>query len=586
MVYALMANGDIYTMGPVLPLHAEVPASYLNSLQAWVGERSQALEAAGKAEPGQEGSAEYASLVGRRQLQETWVAALVKQSAQEDDVVSASSPPRRRGFGLRDSPPSPPRTDDKPPPPPGYVRVHPPHLTASGGPAPGIHRPIMRQGPMLFDPAPQEVGNGDDVDEQSATDIAIVHATGDSDDESGPRVNVLAIAWSSGRVDLGVDAETSEPRWITSRDPASRDLYLPIVESTLCSFTAEDDAIALNAPNFVADPIHPDVLYVAHAFGVDALSVAPWVGQLLEGKSELPPSDVAPLVEASAQKPVVGVVTFCNITLGYGLLALASSGQLAAVEMDVRVPDRNIAAPAPLEVVAPDANSQSLLSKAFDPALPPAKDYNPKAAVRKAPDSHKPLDAITPVHLRALGEAASQVRSRADAISSASSRVEARLDLQVAEYARQLAVLKGAASSVAALRAAAARNAQRAERVLAAQNALGDRLDGVLTALMAEHRPQIGTVERRWFDELERVRTRVNGARGQPGMAARAQVLREQLGVVKPLVKEGKEEKEGELGTRQLRPLQAALGSRGDEIARLMRKMDALSVRVDAMGNE
>lgn len=297
MVYALMANGDIYTMGPVLPLHAEVPALYLASLQAWVGERSKALEAADKATPGQEGSADYASLVGRRQLQEAWVSAVVKQGAGADEPPS---PPRRRGIGLRDAPPSPPRSD-KLPPPPGFVRVHPPHLTASGGPAPGMHRPIMRQGPMLFDPAPQEVGNGDDAGEQSATDIMILHAAGDvgEGEKDGPRVNVLAIAWSGGRVDLGVDADTSEPRWITSRDPTPSDLYLPIVESVLSSFpSTEADTIALNAPVFVADPIHADVMYVAHAFGVDAISVAPWAPQLLAGSSDLAPSDVAPLVEA------------------------------------------------------------------------------------------------------------------------------------------------------------------------------------------------------------------------------------------------------------------------------------------------
>lgn len=272
-------------------------------------------------------------------------------------------------------------------------------------------------------------------------------------------------------------------------------------------------------------------------------------------------------------------MTFCNITLGYGLLALASSGQLAAVEMDVRVPDRGLAAPDPAP--APDKNSQSLLGKPFEVSLPTG-EFNPKAAIRKAPDSHKVLEAIGPQHVTALRDAAAQVKSRTHAVEEASARVEARLDLQVKEYARQLVVLRAAAASVSALRSAAARNVERAESALGAQQSLGDRLDAVLTALMAEHRPQIGAVERRWFDELERVKTRVSGARGSPGFAARAQVLKEQLGVVRPLVKTADEQAE-EYGVRQLRPLKAALGSRGDELARLMRKMDALSVRVDGM---
>lgn len=301
-VYALMANGDIYTMGPVLPLSAEVPASYLASLQAWVAESTKTLEDT-KAKPGEEGSAAYASLVGRRHLQEAWVNAVVKQGSPEDEPSTPSTPstpPRRHGFGLRDLTPSSPQSD-KPPPPPGFIRVHPPHLTESGGPAPGMHRPVARQGPLLFSPAPEEVGNGDDIDEQSAADIAILHAAGDvpEGEVASAHVNVLAIAWSSGRVDLGIDADGCEPRWITSRDPAPTDLYLHIVESVLSSFpSSEPDAIALNAPAFVADPIHSDVVYVSHAFGVDAVSVAPWVTQLLAGESELSPSDVAPLVEA------------------------------------------------------------------------------------------------------------------------------------------------------------------------------------------------------------------------------------------------------------------------------------------------
>ncbi|BEJ14075.1 hypothetical protein CspHIS471_0312490 [Cutaneotrichosporon sp. HIS471] len=580
MVYALMANGDIYTMGPVLPSSADVPASYLASLQAWVAEGLKQLENA-KAKPGEQGSAEYASLLGRRQLQEAWVSAVVKQGSPDDEPSTPSTPPRRRGFGLRDAPPCPPQPD-KPPPPTGFVRVHPPHMTGTGGPAPGMHRPLARQGPLLFNPAPQEVGNGGDIDEQSATDITILHAAGDvpEGEVADARVNVLAIAWSSGRVDLGIAADECEPRWITSRDPAPTDLYLHIVESVLSAFpSSEPDAIALNAPLFVADPIQSDVMYVEHAFGVDAVSVVPWVTQLLAGESKLPPCDVAQLVEASPSNPVVGVVTFCNITLGYGLLALASSGQLAAVEMDVRVPDRGLAAPDPAP--APDKNSQSLLDKPFEVSLP-TTEYNPKAAIRKAPDSHKVLEAIGPAHVTALRDAASQIKAHTHAVEEASTKIEARLDLQVREYARQLVVLRAAAASVCALRSAAVRNAERAEAALDAQQSLSDRLDNVLTALMAEHRPQIGAIERRWFDELERIRARVNGTRGSPGFAPRAQVLKEQLGVVRPLVKTVNAREE-EYGARQLRPLQAALGSRGDELARLMRKMNALSVRVEEM---
>jgi nucleoporin NUP82 len=296
MVYALMANGDIYTMGPVLPLHAEVPATYLQSLQAWMEEKERQLDA-------DDGSAAHAALVGRTALQMAWVNAVVRQAGGEEDK-DHSAPPR--GYGLRDPSPPPPVTS-RPPPPPGMVRVHPPHLSESGGPAPGVHRPLMRQGPLLLDPAPQEVGNGDDVDEQMATDLAIIRARGDKEkkeggDSDGQRINVLAIAWSGGRVDLGVEVTPPEPRWMSSRDPGGVDLYLPVIESVLVTFpqNADYEAIAANAPVFVPDTIHPDVVYLQHSFGIDAISVAPWIGQLLSGDDdELERSDVACLVEVS-----------------------------------------------------------------------------------------------------------------------------------------------------------------------------------------------------------------------------------------------------------------------------------------------
>lgn len=303
MVYGLMANGDTYSIGPVLPLHAEVPASYIASLRAWVAERSKQLKKSAEAAsaPGQVGSAEHAALVGRVALQSAWVENLAHQaevqSSQEEE--KNSTPSKRRGFGLRDPSPTPP-TSDSPPPPPGFVRVHPPHLTARGGPAPGMHRPLLRQGPLLIDPAPQEVGNSVLVDEQSATDIIVLRVGAEGDAETDEKVNVIATAWSGGRVDLCIEQDVPEPRWITSRDPAPADVVLSLVESVLVSINSSDvDALQSNAPHFVLDPFHADVVYLAHTFGVDAISVAPWVGKLFDGDGELPPSDVACLVETT-----------------------------------------------------------------------------------------------------------------------------------------------------------------------------------------------------------------------------------------------------------------------------------------------
>lgn len=275
--------------------------------------------------------------------------------------------------------------------------------------------------------------------------------------------------------------------------------------------------------------------------------------------------------------------------------------------MDFRVQDRGTSAPPPepeeVKAAEPreEADSQSLLGKPFDlkalqseisasPAV-----FNPRAAVRKVAGANKPLATVGPEELRALAEAASQVHARAAAVRKAAGATERRTDLAAAEYQRQLKVLGDAAARTADVRTQAAHNTARIQGMAEEQAALGRRLDAVLTAMMAQYRPQIGQVERKWFDELERIRQRVDGGaavRTRSALAHRAQVLSEQLDIVRPQAEARlKAEQAGAggdadapgatYGAKQLRPLQNALSERSDELARLMRKLETLTVRVD-----
>jgi nucleoporin NUP82 len=162
MVYVLIANGDLYTMGPVMPIHAEIPLRYLQGLKAFTDARLKQSKHAGDV---------FSDEGARATLQAQWVDGLVRQVKKVEGKQGE------------------------------VVRLHPPHLTETGGPAPGLHRSVMLQGPVIFSPGSQEVGAADDED--AASDLAMVE-------------DMLAIAWSGGRVDLGV-RRTIEPRWISSR---------------------------------------------------------------------------------------------------------------------------------------------------------------------------------------------------------------------------------------------------------------------------------------------------------------------------------------------------------------------------------
>ncbi|WWC92973.1 uncharacterized protein L201_007936 [Kwoniella dendrophila CBS 6074] len=613
MVYVLIANGDIYTMGPILPLHTEMPIQYLQGLKAYSEGKlskiqNEARDVFGASEAG----------LGRATFQSQWVESLVKQvklveeakqNSPYNEVVESPVSRRTSLLGRSTSTRSNDTATTRARPAEGTVRIHPPHLTESGGPASGAHRTLLRQGPLLYSPAPQDIGNGDEDAEQAATDLLVYEAS-TSENQKSEKETIFAIAWSGGRVDIGIEVEKPEPRWMSSRDPSTSTLTVPIIESVLLPFPQADfESIDSNAPGFVADPLYSDVIYVQHSFGIDSINIKSWLEALdKENAEELPASKVKRHVESggSPVKPIVGVVNFCNINLGYGLVALASSGQAAFVELDLRVADSVATIPAAANTVksvkATDPDAQSLLlakpldfDKLLNSIRNPSTPYNPLAILRqRISDSSKPTTSITPDHLRVLGEISGQVRNRTQSLRTASQNVENRLDLQVKELQRQIKLLKECQAKVSTLKRNLA--IQRAEELLNKQEQLSTKLDGLVNKLSEEFKPEVGEQERKWFDELERLKLRVRGGSGivskGKALTTKKQILQEQLFAIKPAILESRARQEEEdaqeqnqnYGSKQLKPLEAALGARSEELRRLIRRMEILDMRVDSYG--
>ena len=167
-------------MGPIIPLKALVPIEWIQSLRLAVERESLGIE------------------------MENWVDNLVKQvreseERKKDDQERYHSPSRQRRVSIGEEEDG---VEE------GKVKLHPPHLTFSGGPAPGRHVPLSRQGPIMYDPAPQEIGA--DIDEDVASDILFFGANEDGD-------AVMAVCWAGGRVDLGVIVDPLLPRWQDSK---------------------------------------------------------------------------------------------------------------------------------------------------------------------------------------------------------------------------------------------------------------------------------------------------------------------------------------------------------------------------------
>ncbi|KAK4686952.1 nucleoporin NUP82, partial [Tremellales sp. Uapishka_1] len=567
MVYVLLGNGDVFLMGPILPFQSEIPLSFLRNLKCYTETRLRR----------EKGS-------GRLRMQDQWVDAVLRQvdeareSESEIDILvsrrhTESGSPEKRKLEMEME------IEKK-------VLIRPPHLTEAGEPVPGLQKTLLRQGPIIFEPSPDEITNEDEDEEQVAVDLVLFQPLDDT--------VVLSIAWSGGRVDLGLVVEKPEPRWLSVRDNTPSDLLVPIIESVLLPLpTLDPESIAANAPVFSRDPIHKDVIYVQHAVGVDAICVSPWAVEVQdrlesEEEGEWSPSEVVRLVESASTKPkpIVGIVSFCNITLGYGLLALASTNQLAAVELDFRMVKSSDPASFGPETDTEDADAihdeQSLLSQPVDFDVS-SEPFNPKLAIRGT-DS-KPLSTITPAHLRTVGELVSLFHQRISSIRKSSQLVQHRLDIQISEYQRQVKMLTESSRKIRDVRDVNRDTTDRAERLLDEQEKLMGRLERVIAVMTAEYKPEVGPVERRWFEELERLKLRVAG--GKRSMMSRAAVLKEQLDVVRPYVGEGiaeVDEGAGNYGSKQLRPLEMALSARSTEIKRLMGKMEALNIKVESAG--
>jgi nucleoporin NUP82 len=193
-VTVLIANGDVYTMNPILPLRAEIPLRYLQGLKSYVKQRRR------KAEDEQDGY-----MIDQVDNWDSWVGSLIKQYKEGSKVEESPNKSFRHSTAGAE------RGDKQ-----DTVKVHPPHLTPTGGPATGSHKGLARQGPVIFSPAPQESDDGDE--ENYASDITIMTVSPvDGEEDEGianEEIRVLSIAWSSSRVDLGLYTGLSEPSWV------------------------------------------------------------------------------------------------------------------------------------------------------------------------------------------------------------------------------------------------------------------------------------------------------------------------------------------------------------------------------------
>ncbi|KAG0038674.1 hypothetical protein BGZ82_011253 [Podila clonocystis] len=410
----------------------------------------------------------------------------------------------------------------------------------------------LRQGPFLYQPAPIEL----DDDDNRAYDILCLETEA---------TDILAIAHSSGRVDISIVLDRPSPRWGLPRQPKSgygltddddddeddlpvvgmyESLDLGLLKVFGNTSVAKSGAHGLqearlcisNHPVLVADSMYGDTFYVYHEMGAHCISIRPWLGtltQIYEDLNKNPTCDVesqlAAFYKASVKSdmgsvvttrptrsspaaPIIGFSVVADPYLEYSLLLLTSSLQLTGLELSPRP-----------RSLSPELNSSSSSSAAtitveeknkYQPTLPLPMFENqgglmsmnglplqPKIVFPPGVGAAKII--TTEDNLKFLGKMVLGIRESLREVYTACDLAQQRLVAQEGEYARQVEKVDKEHDRVEDV--LSPKNQQQATRLdgqIALQRKLIARADELLQKLNESPEPELSPAEKEWSVDL------------------------------------------------------------------------------------
>ncbi|KAJ9097753.1 hypothetical protein QFC21_004791 [Naganishia friedmannii] len=477
-VYGLIANGDVWALCPFLPSRCSLPESYVDALNVFLQYKANQLLAE---KPIKETSDVFRDAHIRR---------LAAQRRFADILASQIIAQKSSGTGMGND---------------GTGQTY--TITLPNSKYLNDSKPLKRQGPFLFKPAPEELAlsaeTGPNV-EGVASDIKVLPGTGahvassgrvKDDDEalqsisSGSGVGVVAIAWKDGRVDICLEVAKVEALWAEEDLEEEHDTpcfavyesidlgLLPEIKNApghTGSIASRYSILVNDPPSIITDPLDELTFYVAHALGVHRVYVAPWMDALTATLAEDEEekldqfwesgvkSDNTWAIDAldqrriAANEAVTGAAVVSDLRIGATLISMTASRHVVALDLMVTAPS------APDQLMTPTKVQDSPRKPAYTSLLAQqAYDVRPEnfdrilasLQVRSmvSPGKGKqPIQSITVDDLRLFAQITQKFAAAIKEVRSTSSQVEGRLDLQVEEVARQL---KNVRSIIAQIRA-------------------------------------------------------------------------------------------------------------------------------------
>jgi len=431
---------------------------------------------------------------------------------------------------------------------------------------------------------------------------------------------VVVVAFADGRVDLCLEVEKVEARWVAGGDQPFDDLPALAVYESLDLGIAADlpadkvaDGLENLGPTVLVDPLYPDTVYIHHSRGAHCLMLGGWLsavalaaagGSAVEVERALngaTSTESVWIVKTGAgydlaAPEVIGLGVVHDVYLGYSVLLVTSALQLVGFDLALRVET---------DVLGVHLNGASTLhegaykSALAEPFVVP-KTLLAKAQIAQVPSTlaAKPL-VVNPESLRFLGTTVAGFRGSLRDLANAADAVQLRLEMVLHELGRQLKEIERLADEGDALRATGTSLATRLETAASTQATLLARADRVLQRLMDAHQPTLSAHETKWFAELKRLQRTVEAA-GEASLVERARRLEGQVEALRPALVEAKRRErekedqdrgqpsggvhrvEGRLGGEQLKALENRLADEGRLLAEARRKVGRITAAMGA----
>ncbi|KAG6336349.1 hypothetical protein ID866_2744 [Astraeus odoratus] len=514
-IYVVTRSGDIYAICPYMPKNASIPSSYIHALECFISAKQEFLA--------QGTVASTSALSTLYDYQRKYVSALIKQLPPGTVFPAISRP----------------------------VPMHPPQTIKSDP---------LRQGPFLLQPSPRILDGSEGGD---ASDIAYLAFINDDDDENDgetERLGIVVVTYQDGKVDVCLDVEKVEARWESKRENSQELPMIAVYESidlgfitmlggpsTTSSESAALELLQANHPVLLLDPIHDDRVYIYHAFGVHVLEFGELL-QCLATALRADDEDGAALRQALEQSmstrvtamlntysvqrkcsnPVIAVCVPNDVFLTYSMIILTSVFRVTCLPLTLRTgfscseeslsvePDPSIDQAGEFLTAAegPPPYISLLASEPFRPSSaltrPSGFPSFPRMSVGTA--NTKSEFMLTPDTLRYFGSTVEGFIARIREVLLAHRATETRANLQRSEYKRQQEKCVEMLKKMEELKGPRCANIEaRVLGIMESHKALMTRLDRTLQSLMQQASPELSESETKWFEELRRMKSEVQG---------------------------------------------------------------------------